>query len=757
MAVAAVICVLVGWTILTRPPWLRPLLAPRAPANVLLVSIDTVRADRLGAYGYRGAHTPRLDALARSGLRFERATTVVPLTLPAHSSLLTGTFPAWHGVRDNGGFYLGDDQVTLAEVLRDRGFRTGGFVGAFVLDRRWGIARGFERYFDDFDLSKFEGGGGMDSVQRRGDEVVARAVEWLAEDEKRPFFAWVHLYDPHTPYDAPEAFASRFPKTPSGAYDAEIAWTDSLVGRLIDSLGQRRLERTVVVVVGDHGEALGEHREQTHGFFVYDETIQIPLFLAGPGIASGVVHEQVRIVDVLPTVLELLGLESPPQVQGVSLLLRGGERQGLPALAESWYPRYHYGWSELASLRDGRYKLIRAPRRELYDLESDPEESRNLAEEDPQRADAMEAALRELTARVARDEANRGPQVLDSETAERLQALGYVASGVSPRHLEERPRGDPKDKIDLYNLLKKAGTAASEDRLDEAIVMAHEALERDPEIVEGHMLLGNFERKAGRLAAAVAAYRAALGIDPEHQGALYNLATTYKTLGRFEDARLGFERAHVLDPRNGRVVWQLADLHMQRHRLPDAESLLKDAIEQGVDVPRFRLKLGECYIEMKRWAEAETTLREAVRLQPELKTAHYNLALVYEGRGELAEAAAEYEAELAQNPQAFRASFNLAKLLQQQGRLPEALARFRQAVEHGPDFAVGHLYLAKALLDAGDLAGAEVSARRGLASRPDPAMAPLGHYVLADVYMRRGRAAEAEQELARARRISAGG
>ena len=202
-----------GWVVVTRPRWAHRVLPPTSPRNLLLISIDTLRADHLGCYGYAAAQTPRLDALARSGLRFETATTVVPLTLPAHSSLMTGTFPAWHGVRDNGGFYLGDDQVTLAEVLREKGYRTGGFVGAFVLDRRWGIAQGFDRFFDDFDLDKFADAASMDSIQRPGAQVVDQALPWLHAEPDRPFFAWVHLYDPHAPYEAPEPFRSRFPQT----------------------------------------------------------------------------------------------------------------------------------------------------------------------------------------------------------------------------------------------------------------------------------------------------------------------------------------------------------------------------------------------------------------------------------------------------------------------------------------------------------------------------------------------------------------
>ena len=294
---------------------------------MLLVSIDTLRADRLGSYGYAAAETPRLDALAARGLRFAQATTVIPLTLPAHSSLMTGTFPAHHGVRDNGGFYLAEEQVTLAEVLSERGYRTGGFIAAFVLDGRWGIGQGFGRYFDDFDLDGYEQAAGMDAIQRPGSTVVDQALEWLDADRDQKFFAWVHLYDPHTPYEAPEPYRVRFPRTASGAYDAEIAVADTQLGRLLDKLQvDGRLDETLVVVLSDHGEMLGEHGEHTHGFFIYDAAVHIPLIIAGPGVPARVVPNQVRIVDVMPTVLDLLGEPAPPAVQGVSLrpLAEGG-------------------------------------------------------------------------------------------------------------------------------------------------------------------------------------------------------------------------------------------------------------------------------------------------------------------------------------------------------------------------------------------------------------------------------------------------
>ena len=465
--VVVAVCLAAGWL-----GWRNGWLVGRAIAgrpSVLLVSIDTLRADHVGSYGYRAAATPVIDALAARGLRFEQAETVTPLTLPAHTSLLSGTFPAFHGVRDNGSFYVGDEVTTLAEVMKAHGYRTGGFVGAYVLDHRWGIAQGFDHYYDDFDLSRFEMAAGIDAAQRPGSEVVDHALAWLAGAGDQPFFAWVHLYDPHSPYVPPEPYRSRFPATLEGAYDGEIAATDAQVGRLIDFLtSSRRLANTVIVVVGDHGESLGEHGEQQHGFFVYDASVRIPLIVAGPRVPTRAVPDQVRIVDVMPTILELAGVEAPSAVQGVSLMPLGrGERQDLLGFSETWYPRYHYGWSELTAVRDGRYKFIAAPRRELYDTQADPGEQHDIAASNPRVADALERALADMTAKLAVAATPQKPRPVEPEVEERLRSLGYVAATVSRATLADRLRGDPKDKIGLYNLLKRAAQDSVDGRLDD--------------------------------------------------------------------------------------------------------------------------------------------------------------------------------------------------------------------------------------------------------------------------------------------------
>jgi tetratricopeptide (TPR) repeat protein len=407
------------------------------------------------------------------------------------------------------------------------------------------------------------------------------------------------------------------------------------------------------------------------------------------------------------------------------------------------------------AVRDGRYKFILAPRSELYDLQADPREQRDLSKERPARTAAFEEALRKMLSGMSSATAPTAPKLIDPETEARLRALGYVGSG-SARYLDDEARADPKDRIQLYNLLKAAATDSAAGKLDAAIEKVQQALAEDPGIIEGHTALANLYLKAERGKDAVEAYKRALALDPEHLGATFSLALAYKQLGDFDAAQAGFERSKSLDPRSGKARWQLADIWMQRGQFPRAEQELTEALELTVDRPSFLLKLGECYIEMRRLDEAEARIRAALDEKPDLQVAHYDLGLIHEARNQPAEAMRAYETELARNPTSYSASFHLGKLLDRAGRPVDALARFRETVSSNPTFAPGHLYLAKALLDAGDLRGAEESARRGLDLKPAAEARPLGHYVLADVYNRLGRGDEANRQVALARRFESG-
>ena len=729
--------------------------------NVVLVTADTLRADKLGCYGNARIDTPHLDALASTGVLFENAASSAPITLPAHASIFTGTYPIHHGVRDNGGYYLEPQHETLAESLREQGYATGAFVGAFVLDSRFGLDQGFESYFDDFDLSQTENAA-LNSFHRPGGEVLEQALTWMDSVRDRPFFSWVHLYDPHRPYDPPEPFRSRYAGEPSGNYDGEVAYVDSLVGELVAWLETRKLrESTLLVFVGDHGEALGDHEELTHGFFVYDSTMRVPLILNAPSpqLLGRRVDAQVRTIDLMPTVLELIGAEVPSEVQGTSLVpLATGQVDDLElaAYGESVFPE-HYGWAPLASLRTRNFHFIDAPHPELYDLESDSGEHRNIVSERAGTVRELKERLDETRARYAREGVDeQGPAAIDAETREKLEALGYLGGGASRSNRDpSQPLADPKDKIGIFKLIREASTDADEGRTHEAMNKLELALAEDPEIPEAYHLLGNLHAESGENDRAVAAYQQALARAPEYKPAIFGLALAYREMGQDVKAAAGLERILELDPRASQASFLLAKIEIGRERFEDALTILESigpGASDGEQAVRHNLE-GEGHIGLDELDEAERSLAHALELEPDLADVHYNLGLVLEKRGNVAGAAAAYEKEIVLSPENFRAHFNLGKLLGQMGRDAEMLAHLETTIELNPRFPTGHLYLANAYLERGNLERALASASRGMQLSPEPGLAPFGHFILADVYQRLGRPNDAAREMALAQKL----
>ena len=478
--------------------------APKGPPpSVLLITIDTLRADRLGAYGDTLARTPHMDALARAGVSFARAFTPAPLTLPAHASLMTGLLPPQHGVRGNGGFALGKDHATLAEALRARGLRTGAFVGGFPLERRFGLARGFDHYGDVFDRAP---GIHFDFAERRADRVVEEALSWLA-GQAGPVFAWVHVFDPHAPYDAPPDFRTADP------YRGEIAFTDKALGALLTAWDARP-GPSFTALTADHGEAFGEHGEESHSLFVYDTTLRVPLVLRGPGLPAGRrLETPVGLADLAATLVARVdgavtpeGASPPPRLPGRDLLedLRAPSSSPAPLYAETLSPRLDFGWSDLRALRDGRYKYVRAPRPELYDVLADPGETRDLSAREPAVRERLRSALESMLRRLGDREVRTAP---DSEAAERLRALGYV----------QGPGGagsaaDPKDKVDVaLRIARATGPFASQ---EEAARVYRDIVSRDPENPLVNLRLADALLRAGRAREAIAPFRKVVAGGP---------------------------------------------------------------------------------------------------------------------------------------------------------------------------------------------------------------------------------------------------
>jgi arylsulfatase A-like enzyme len=556
-----------------RPP-LEGLRAGMASGmNLLVVTLDTTRADRLGCYGYEGASTPDLDALARRSVRFTNAVSVAPVTLPAHASIFTGRYPPHHGVRLNSEYRLGPAEVTLAERLRAQGYETAAFVSAFVLDARYGLDQGFDLY--DGRVETIRGSSfPAHTIERAANSVTDAALSWLEERKPgRPFFAWVHYYDPHAPYQPPGPLAARFA---ARLYDGEVAFMDEQLRRLLNRLERKGLrDRTVVALMGDHGESLGEHGESTHSIFVYESVMRVPFLLCVPGaagVAGSVEDGVVSLVDVFPTLLELLGVKGSlgagdPAVDGRSLVGRAPPPDRAVYM-ESLTPFLDFGWAPLHALRRRDDKFILAPRPEYYDLRADPGELRDLARVEGESRRARERLERDLSAIVSRaglpdPGPTSGP---DPEVRERLAALGY-AGGAGPG--DGGPLRDPKDMIGVSQKLIQANALVAEGRVRQALVLAQAAEKvsaRDRSVLHA---LGKIYLRLGRVREAERALREFRAIRPKADVSLL-LAQILILDGRFEEAAALLDEAERLDPLHGGIFIARGDMLARQGRSAEA-------------------------------------------------------------------------------------------------------------------------------------------------------------------------------------------
>lgn len=529
-----------------------------APPNILLITIDTLRADRLGCYGYRGGKTQNIDQLAADGAIFLDASAQAPLTLPSHCSIMTGTLPLHHGVKDNAGFELAEEHETIAETLRRNGYATAAVVGAFVLDKGTGIGQGFDYFYDKFIPEPNKLGKRLFNInfaERRASEVATRALEWLARrPRRRPFFLWLHFYDPHEGYNPPEPFARLWR---GREYDGEIAYVDSQLGRILSFLRETGLyDRTVIALTSDHGESLGEHGEKTHGYFIYESVLRVP-FILKPVEARQLrlkVSEPVRTIDIFPTLLQAANIPRPESIQGVGLLGLVMEKENpdrLPIYAESLIPFIRYSYSPLYSLRLGRYKYIDAPRPELYDLEADPTESSNLAACRTALAGSLREQLNAFKSAYARHGVAPRPRGLNSETIEKLKSLGYIGyTAPGPTQRSAAALADPKDMIAVHELVQRILATTQRDDPLNALLLVERLLKLDGRLALGYSLLGSIYASAERHELAIAAFKRAIDLSPEFSFAYFNLGLCYLRLGLKGQAEEALRRALELDPNN---------------------------------------------------------------------------------------------------------------------------------------------------------------------------------------------------------------
>jgi arylsulfatase A-like enzyme/Tfp pilus assembly protein PilF len=625
---------------------LRSVGVERPALDVVVITIDTLRADHLGCYGYASIQTPSIDQLARGGVRFTHAYTPVPITLPAHTALMTGEFPPATGVHDFSGNRLPPTAVTVAKVLRSHGYTTGAFIGSAVLDSRFGLNQGFDMYFDHFEFGRSEEVH-LDAIERRGDHVIDEALKWLKLNPKRPLFLWVHLYDPHAPYNPPAPYSSRYCAHP---YDGEIAFADAQVGRFFTFLRQQGLfEDSLVVLASDHGESLGEHGEKTHGFFIYNSTLHVPLIVKMPGAVPRVVQDEVSLVDVMPTLLQALGIPIPPSVQGRSLLslVLGRPAENTSNLyAESYPPLLHFGWNLLRSIEWRGLKYIETTRPELYDTRTDPKELHNLFHARQAVAQEMSDRLHGLVRRFTppSNASSGAKELTDPALLESLRSLGYVA--VSAGNITDasgKSLPDPKDRIQVYELVSAALTDDHAGRYNESLRKLEEAERAEPDSLTVHFLMARDYLRLNDFSHAREYFQSVLKLDPKNAVAAYDLGLCRLQTGDLDGAEESFGRALELDPTNFTAAFNLGVVYTRREQPEAAIRAFQQAVKILPDYAEAHEALGELYLYLKRPDDAARELERAVAIAPKMAKAHYHLGRAYAALGLQEKAQQEFD------------------------------------------------------------------------------------------------------------------
>lgn len=764
--------------------------SPAAPGNidtypgasVVVVTLDTTRADRLGCYGSSAGLTPVLDSLAAQGVVLENAESVAPITLVAHASMMTGLSPIKHGVRNNGMFVLSDDVETLAEVFSANGYATGAFVSAQVLTRRYGLGQGFDVYDDDLSHGRKVGLTMVPS--RRGGLTLAAATAWLETiPREKPVFLWLHLYDPHAPYDPPPAFRARYPGDP---YGGEIAYADSVVGDLLTALeGSGRLSETVLTVLADHGEGLGEHGEETHGFLLHQATIHVPWILHTPGMRQPTRFvEPVSTLDLAPLLTALVGVQAPNKARSDGRVPFGATPAGQPPRGiyyESMLPMFQYGWSELRGILVDNWELQAGTRNELYDLRTDPRQLTDLAGSEQLE---VEDLSKRLGALVAEDHTLDTEVALELAPSEReaLAALGYLASTAPPR----RSPPDPRDLVGGHVQVERSQGLIAAGQYDEALAGLDEMLAKDPENIAALSMKGRVYLMLGDTDRAEQTWRRCLELDPANSDVVASLchlevskknyeeviklarvgrktrspfgvfdaleARALTALGRRDEAAAVVESALAVSPDDPDLLSVRAAWLVDQGKLAEAEAALTRAVAVSPFHQRSRRQLAALLQSVDRQQDAVAVYEEMLRIQPEDADTHYDLgSLLLDSDLEAALPHLEEACRLAPARTNFLTSLGVAYI--KAGRMAEAEAtlrraltlrsddpsvgnnlgivlihgrRFREAVdvlndllERHPDFVAARNNLAIALAESGDLQGAEKEVRRALRRSPD--------------------------------------
>lgn len=671
----------------------------RSRPNILLVTFDTTRADHVGYAAGRKDVTPTLDALAANGTWFTTAVTSEPLTVPAHTTIMTGLYPYRHGVRNNGTYIVPAENVTIAERLRQIGYATHATVSAFVLDSQFGLDQGFDGYDDDLTAGPKQK---MFMFKEVPASVTAdKAVRWLKEarPKDKPFFLWTHFFDPHADYHPPDDLAARFPDS---AYQGEISYADRELGRVIAALRELKIDQnTIVIFTSDHGESLGEHGEMTHGIFVYDGTARVPLLLSGPGIPKKKVEALVRTADIYPTVLDLLGLDQE-NVDGRSLrpLWTGKAKDDRVAYVESFSPRLNFGWAELRSLRTKNAKVIDAPRPELYDLAGDPKESQNVYRGGDIQLPGARPLAAELKRLISTDPFNQGKQqqsAMDAESRQKLAALGYVFG--TDAH-QSGPRPDPKDRIGYWTRFEAAQAMIRNRQYEPALASLKALLAEDPNNVVAMGSLANALQKTHQPEEALSVYKRMIALDPNRETPYLGAAKILRDAKNYAESEALARQVIQIQPQNPEGYTALGDIHLETENYAEAEKWFLKARQIDPNSSLAITGLGNCLNRAGRLKEALALLRAGYEKDKNSQALVYNLAVVTERSGDTKTALKLYQESLKLEPDHSMTWNNIGSLLDRAGNRAQAVRCIRKAHELDPEnveatYNLGALLLAQ--------------------------------------------------------------
>ena len=704
--------------------------------NVLLISIDTCRADYLSCYGYKQITTPNIDSIAKTGILFENVVAPVPMTLPSHSSMLTGTIPVYHGVHDNVDYQLGQSNITLAEILMDAGFTTGAAISALVLDSQFGIDQGFE-IFDDHFKSPAENNL---IEQRRGDETTKICLDWLDENKDKRFFFFLHYFDPHKEYKSPEPFASLFIQNP---YAGEIAYTDHCIGQVIQKLKNLDLyDSTLIIITSDHGEMLGEHGEPTHAYFIYESAIKVPLVFKIPGWNKAVRIKQLAgLIDIVPTVCSLLDIKPPAVVQGVDLsdCFSGRELSADRGLCcESLQPTT-YGANSLLGIVTDSFKYIQTTRPELYNLINDPTESNNLISWQLDRARILKDRLARMIQQSVRGDSEDSRAELDDETRRRLESLGYVGGGVVEDFDFDQTKDDPKDVLNFHLLSGKIAGALVLKQYDLAKQMAEEMIRMRPDCATGYQNAGQVAHKQGDHFSAAAYFQQALKLKPDSFKTRNNLGLALESLGKLAEAVEHYQKALTLKPDYAEAHHNLAIALESLGKHAQAVEHYQKVLKFNPDYTNIHYNLGNTLMALGKPAEALEHYQQALNVNPDHAETYYSLGNVIFFMGKLSEAISHYQKALELKPGMEGAYNNLGNALMALGKPAEAISHYQKALEIKPDMADAHYNLGIALEKIGKIAEAVEHYLQALKLKPDVAII---HYDLAAALLKQNKVAK---------------